>query len=456
VKDRRSRGSSSEFADLLISGGTVLTVDAEDTVLSDGAVAVRGGRIAAVGPRKALERRFRARRRLDAAGRLVLPGLVNAHTHAAMTLFRGVRDDCDLMTWLNQYLFPLEARFVSPRFVRSGARLACWEMIASGTTTFADGYFFTEEVARAADEAGLRAFPGQAIFDAPTPDAKTPADGLERTERLLADWRGHPRITPAVFPHAAYTAGPETFRASFELAERFDAPVLTHLSESAGELSMVRERYGTTPVRHLARHGLLDSRLTAAHAVCVDADEIDLLGRAGVGVVHCPESNLKLASGIAPVGRLLASGIPVGLGTDGPASNNDLDLFGEIATVAKIHKLHALDPTAIPARLAVRLATAGGAAALHREKEFGSLEEGKRADVIVVEASGPNALPLYDPYSYLVYSARSDAVETVVVEGKILMEKRRMRTLDTEAIRRDIERSGRKIEAAVWEGDSPA
>jgi 5-methylthioadenosine/S-adenosylhomocysteine deaminase len=456
VKGRRAAASPSEPADLLIAGGTVLTVDASDTVLTDGAVAVGGGRILAVGPRKSLELRFRARRRLEAAGRLVLPGLVNAHTHAAMTLFRGVRDDCDLMTWLTRYLFPLEARFVTPRFVRTGALLACWEMIASGTTTFADGYFFEEEVARAADEAGLRAFPGQGIFDAAMPDARTPAEGLARAERLLADWRGHPRITPAVFPHAVYTAGPETFRAALALAERFNAPALTHLSESAGELSMVRERYGTTPVRHLARHGLLDGRLTAAHAVCVDGEEIDLLARAGVGVVHCAESNLKLASGVAPVSRMLAAGIPIGLGTDGPASNNDLDLFAEMATVAKLHKLHLLDPTVIPARQALRLATAGGAAALHRDAEFGSLEAGKRADVIVVAASGPNALPLYDPCSYLVYSARSDAVETVVVEGKILMEKRRVRTLDTEAIRRDIERSGRKIAAALPEDGSQA
>jgi len=426
-------------------------MDAFDTLLADGAVAIRKEGILAVGPRREIERRYRARRRIEARGKVILPGLVNAHTHAAMTLFRGVKDDFDLMTWLTKYMFPLEARFVSPRFVRCGALLACWEMIASGTTTFADGYFFEEQVARAADEAGLRAVPGQGIFDVPTPDAKDSAEGLARAEKFLSDWRGHPRVTPALFPHACYTVTPETFRKARDLAARHGAPVLTHLSESQGEMAMVRERYGTTPVRHLAAHGLLDKSLTAAHCVWVDDEEIALLASHGVGVVHCAESNMKLGSGIAPVGKMLASGLALGLGTDGPASNNDLDLFGEMGTVAKLHKVSTRDPTAAPAREVVRLATAGGAAALHMEKEIGSLEPGKKADLIVVGTSGPGALPLYDPWSYLVYSARADAVETVIVDGKVLMDRRRLATLDTEMIRRDASRFGRKIAAALLE-----
>ena len=382
-----------EPADLLVAGGSVLTLDAADAVIADGAVAIGGGRILAVGPRRALERRFRARRTIEAAGHLVLPGLVNAHTHAAMTLLRGVQDDCELLTWLTKYMFPIEARFVSPEFVRSGALLGCWEMIASGTTTFADGYFFEEEVAKAADEAGLRVIAGQGILDAPTPDAKGPAEGLARAERFLSEWTGHARVTPALAPHACFTVGPDTFGKTRELAERFGAPVLLHLAESPGEVAMVRERYGTTPVRHVAGLGLLDRRLTAAHGVAVDGEEIDLLARAGVGVVHCAESNMKLASGVAPVGRMLSAGIAVGIGTDGPASNNDLDMFGEMGTVARLHKVHALDPTASPARQVLRMATMGSAAALHMEREIGSLEAGKQADVIVVAASGPNALP---------------------------------------------------------------
>lgn len=439
----------SERADLLVLGGTVLTLDDRETVLVDGAVAIREGRLLAVGRRSEVERRYRSRLRIEAADRLILPGLVNAHTHAAMTLFRGVRDDQDLMTWLTKYMFPLEARFVSPGFVRVGALLACWEMIASGTTTFADGYFFEEAVARAADEAGLRTVAGQGIFDVPTPDAKSAAEGLSRGEKFLDDWRGHPRVTPALFPHACYTAGPETFRKVMSLAERSAAPVMTHLAESPGEMAMVRERFGTTAVRHLAAHGLLSERLTAAHCVWVDDEEIGMLAERGVGVVHCAESNMKLASGIAPVGKMLAAGLSVGLGTDGAASNNDLDLFGEMGTVARLHKVAAQDPTMAPAREVLRMATRGGAAALHKDEEIGSLEPGKRADLILVGKAGPGALPLYDPYSYLVYSARSDSVETVIVEGKVLMHARRLMTLDTERIRRAASRFGRKIAKAL-------
>ena len=438
-----------ERVDLLVSGGTVLTQDAADTVIADGAVAVAAGSIVAVGPRRSLERRYRPRRSIDATGHLVLPGLVNAHTHVAMTLLRGIKDDQNLLTWLTKYMFPIEARFVSPDFVRTGALLACWEMIASGTTTFADGYFFEEEVAWAADVAGLRAVAGQGILDVPTPDAKNGAEGLARAEKFLGDWKGHPRVTPALCPHSCYTVEPETFRKTRELAARFGARVMTHLAESAGELALMRERYATTPVRHLAALGVLDHSLTAAHCVAVDEEEIDLLVRARVGVVHCAESNMKLASGVAPVEKMLAAGVAVGMGTDGAASNNDLDLIGEMSTVAKLHKVHALDPTAMPARRVLRMATAGSAASLGMERQIGSLEAGKRADLIVVDVAAPNALPLYDPHSYLVYSARADAVQTVVVEGRVLMEKRRLKTLDLDAIRRKAERFGRRIAAAL-------
>jgi len=450
MRQRRIDSSEGfERVDLLVSGGTILTIDPGDAVIDDGAVAVRAGRIVAVGPRRKVERRCRPRRRIDARGHLVLPGLINAHTHVAMTLLRGVKDDQELMTWLTKYMFPLEARFVSPAFVRWGARLACWEMIASGTTTFADGYFFEEEVARAADESGMRAVPGEGILDVPTPDAKTSAESLARAERFLSEWRGHPRVTAALCPHSAYTVAPETFRRVRELAFRHGAPVMTHLAESAGEVAMVRERYGATPVRHLASLGVVDRSLVAAHLVEVDDEEIAILARSGAGVVHCAESNMKLASGVAPVARMLAAGVRLGIGTDGAASNNDLDMFGEMATVAKVHKVRALDPTALPARQVVRMATMGSAAALHMDSEIGSLEPGKRADLILVNTSGPEALPLFDPFSYLVYSARADSVDSVIVEGKILMEKRELATLDTGAIRRRALAFGRRIAAAL-------
>jgi 5-methylthioadenosine/S-adenosylhomocysteine deaminase len=424
-------------------------MDAGETVIASGGIAASGGAIMAVGTRRSIESKFRARRSIDARGGLILPGFVNAHTHAPMTLLRGVKDDVDLMKWLTKYMFPIERRFVSPEFVRWGALLACWEMIASGTTTFGDGYFFEEEVARAADEAGLRAVPGQGIFDVSTPDSKTSAEGLARAERFLSEWSGHPRITPSLCPHSCYTVEPETFRKTMDLAERFDAPVQTHLAESPAEIAMVRERFATSPIRHLDSLGLLNARLVAAHCVCVDDDEVSLLAESGAGVVHCPESNMKLASGVAPIGKMLGAGVRLGLGTDGAASNNDLDMIGEMGSAARLHKVATLDPTAAPARAVLRMATLGGAEALHMDDRIGSLEVGKRADVIVLGLSWPAALPLFDPVSHVVYSARSDAVETVIVEGNVVMDRRRIRTLDVEAIRRHVQRFGRKIRAAL-------
>jgi 5-methylthioadenosine/S-adenosylhomocysteine deaminase len=438
-----------EPADMLVLGGALLTIDASDTVYPEGAVAIRGDEIVAVGPRKELAGRFRARRVIEAAGQIILPGLVNAHTHAAMTLFRGVSDDQELMSWLTDYMFPLEARFVTKEFVRWGARLACWEMIASGTTTFADGYFFEEEAARAADQAGLRAFPGQGVFDVPVPDAPNAATGLARAERLLADWQGHPRITPSVFPHSCFTVGPETLRKVEALAERFEAPAMIHLAESPLETKMIEERYHARPARHFLNAGVADRNWLAAHCVWVEEDEMRGLAERGVGVVHCAESNMKLASGVAPVARMLALGLRVGLGTDGAASNNDLDMLGEMATVAKLHKVHFLDPTQLSARTVLRLATLGGARALHCEARIGSLEPGKKADVIIVAPEGPSALPGYHPDSQLVYATRADAVQTVIVDGKILMERRRLRTLDTEEIRRHCLLFARRIGRAA-------
>ena len=437
--------------DLLVVGGTILTVDAADKVIENGAIAIRDGAIAAVDTRRRIESSFRARRTIEASGRLVLPGLVNAHTHAPMTLLRGAKDDVDLMTWLEKYMFPIERRFVSREFVRRGTLLACWEMIASGTTTFANGYFYEEEVARVADEAGLRAVPGQGIFDVPTPDAKTSSEGLARAERFLSDWSGHPRVTPSLCPHACYTVEPETWRRTINLAERYAAPIQTHLAESPAELAMVRARYATTPVRHLDSLGALTGRLLAAHCVCVDQEEIALLAKAGIGAVHCPESNMKLASGVAPIGKMLEAGVRLGLGTDGAASNNDLDMIGEMGSAARLQKVATLDPTAASAHQVLRMATLGGARALHMEDRIGSLEAGKRADLIVLDLSAPSALPLFDPVSHLVYAGRADSVEMVIVEGRTLMERRRIRTLDTEEIRSGVEKLGRKIRAALPE-----
>ena len=439
-----------ERADLLVLGGTVLTLDAADTVIADGAIAIRAGRIAAVGPRRTLERRYRARRKIEARGDLVLPGLVNAHTHVAMTLLRGVHDDSDLMTWLTKYIFPLEARFVSPEFVRCGALLACWEMIASGTTTFADGYFFEEEVARAADAAGLRAFPGQGIFDAATPDAKDASEGLARAERMLARVAGA-RARDAVALSARRLYG----RAGDAPKDTCPRGALRRAGSDAPVRVRRRARDGSGALRHDAGAAFRGSRRPRRPR------DGGALRRGGRGGDRPPRS---LGRGRRPLRReqhearlggrtdrdgCSRPGFRVGLGTDGVASNNDLDLFGEMGSVARLHKVATLDPTAAAARTVLRMATMGSAAALHREGEIGSLEVGKRADLIVVETSGPSAVPLYDPCSYLVYAGRADAVRTVVVEGRVLMERRRLETLDTEKIRREAEKFGRRIAAAL-------
>lgn len=426
---------------LLVAGGTVLTLDARDTVLEDGAVAIEGGRIVAVGPAAELEDAYPRHRRIDAAGKIVLPGLINAHTHAPMVLFRGLADDLELMDWLENHIFPAEAEHVDEEFVRAGTRLACLEMLAGGTTTFVDMYYFEDAIAEEAERCGMRAVVGETLIDFPAPDHATWDEAVAYTRGFLERWKGHPRITAAVAPHSAYTVSGEHLRAAHALAEELDAPLLTHLAEAPGELEQVKERTGTTSVRFMDSLGVLSDRMLAAHVVWPEPGEIELLAERGVGVAHCPQSNMKVAAGIAPVPALLAAGVAVGLGTDGAASNNDLDLWEEIDTAAKLHKVAALDPTLIDARQALRLATIDGAHALDLEDEIGSLEVGKRADLIVVGTGGFHQRPAYDPYSLLVYSTKAADVETVVVEGRILVADDRVLTLDADTV---------LAEAEVW------
>lgn len=433
-----------EPVDWLIDGGSVVTLDPTGRVIANGFVAIRGDHIVAVGEGREA-RRYRPRRRLDATGRIVMPGLVNTHGHAPMTLFRGVSDDQELMTWLQRFMFPLEAQHVNRKFVFWGTMLACWEMIASGTTTFADGYFFEDAVAEAADEAGLRAMPGQGIFDVPVPDAKNVEEGLKIGEAFLKKWSGHARIHSSLFPHSAFTCGAETLGRVQQLARGYGARIQFHMAESQTELGVVRERYGTTPCRFAEQAGFLRDNVTAAHCVWLDEEEIRLLRERGVSVAHCPESNMKLASGIAPVPKLLAAGVTVGLGTDGPASNNNLDMFEEMATAAKLHKVAALNPTLVPAESALRLATIEGARALGLGDETGSLEPGKQADLIVVHTNSPASIPQYNLYSHLVYATGAEAVETTMVAGRLLMRGQKILTLDTERIRKMTEQFRRQI-----------
>lgn len=440
-------------ADLLIVGGTVVTMDGQRRVIENGAVAVERGRIVAVGTRAEIEARYPARparQKIDATGRLVLPGLINAHTHAAMSLFRGVADDLRLEEWLQKYIFPAEARNVTAEFVRAGTRLAALEMIRSGTTTYTDMYYFEEVVAEATKEAGMRGVLGQTILDFPSPDSKTPAEALARTEKFLERFKGDPLIVAAVAPHSPYTVSAELLKQSHALAKRYGAPLLIHLSETSTENDTIQTRFKMSPTAYLDSLGLLGPRTLAAHCVWVSAEDIARFRRNGTGVTHQPSSNMKLSSGAAPVVDMLAAGVAVGLGTDGVAgSNNDVNMFEEMDLAAKLAKLIQRDPRALPAQQALEMATIIGARALGMEKEIGSLETGKRADLITVRIDGIHAVPLYNLYSQIVYALKASDVDDVVVEGRPLMRARRVLTLDEARIRAEAHKYAKEITSSL-------
>ena len=423
--------------DLLLTNAHVLTMDERYTVRQPGWVAIAGGTIVDTGEGGAV---YDAAETIDCGGRVVMPGLVNAHTHAPMVLFRGIADDLKLMDWLQKYIFPAEARNVTAEFVKAGTRLAALEMIRSGTTTFVDMYYFEDQVAEAAKEAGLRTVAGETIIGFPAPDNKTIADALAYTERFLKRWAGDPLVVPAVAPHSAYLADPDALRASRALADRYGAPILIHLSESQDEQATVKERYKKTPTVHLRDLGILRKGVLGAHGIWLDAGDRAILKEAGAGIAHCPQSNMKISSGPAPVREMLAEGLRLGLGTDGAASNNDLDMFEEMLTAALLAKHVTGDPTVAPAASVLEMATLGGARALGMEDRLGSLEAGKRADLIVVDLSAPRLHPLYDPVSHLVYAAKGADVRHVVVEGRVVMRDRKITTLDEAAVLADAER----------------
>jgi 5-methylthioadenosine/S-adenosylhomocysteine deaminase len=434
---------------LVITNGTVVTMDGAGRVIADGAVAVDGADIVAVDTADAIRQRFRGADTIDAANTVVLPGLINTHTHAPMVLFRGLADDLALIEWLTKYIFPAEAKMVSPEFVRAGTRLAALEMIQSGTTTYADMYYFEEEIAKETKAAGLRGVLGQTIIQFPVADAKTPADGLRRAETFITAFKGDPLITPAVAPHAMYTLDGATLTASRELSRRHAVPTLIHVAETRQELDGAKERFKASPVAYLDGLGFLGPGVLAAHAVWVSDAEIAILKSRGVGVSHNPESNMKLASGTAPVPGYLRSGVAVGLGTDGAASNNDLDMFEAMHLASFLHKLHTGDPRVVGARTALEMATIGGARALGMDRQIGSLEPGKRADLIVVGMRAARQTPMYDPISHLVYVTRGDDVRTTVVHGKVLMQDRKMLTLEESAVLAEARAWADKVRAAV-------
>jgi 5-methylthioadenosine/S-adenosylhomocysteine deaminase len=435
--------------DVLLTNAHVLTMDEHFTVHAAGAVAVGDGVILAVG---APAGEYDAVETVDCGGRVVMPGLVNAHTHAPMTLLRGLADDLRLDVWLMGYMMPVERAFVRPDFVSLGTRLACAEMIRSGTTCFADMYYFEDSVAEATAAAGLRALCGQTVLKFPAPDAASYEDSLAAARAFIARWKGHRLIVPAPAPHAPYTCTVEILRACADLAVEFDVPLHTHLAETITEAEQSRREHGMPVVAWVKKQRLFDARVLAAHCVHVDDAGIRTLVEHGVGVAHNPTSNLKLASGVAPVAKMLELGVAVGIGTDGTASNNDLDMFEETRLAALVAKGTSGDPTAVPARQALAMATRLGAHALHMADATGSLEPGKRADLIVVDLAGTHLTPRFDRdpdavYARIVYAAKATDVVDVMCDGQWLMRDRRLLTLDEAELRAEAQDVARRIDA---------
>jgi 5-methylthioadenosine/S-adenosylhomocysteine deaminase len=440
---------AAEKIDLLIRDGIVVAMDGGKQIIQNGAVAVRGDRIVAVGKTAELAARYQAKRTMEARGKIILPGLINTHNHAPMTLLRGIADDLALMDWLQKYIFPAEAKNVSREFVEAGTALACIEMIRSGTTTYADMYYFEDQVADTTAKAGVRGVLGETIIQFPVADNRTPQEALAYTAKFIERWKTSPLIVPAVAPHAPYTNSAETLKSCKALADRTGVPMIIHVSETQDEGKQIREKYSTTSTQWLEQIGVLGPNVLFAHGVWLSEEDLAIVKRRGVGLSHNPESNMKLASGTAPVPRMLRMGIPVGLGTDGAASNNNLDMFETMDFAAKLHKLVSMDPTVLPASEVLEMATIGGARALHMEKEIGSLEAGKRADLILVETGSAHAVPLFNVYSQIVYSIKGADVRTTIINGKVVMMDGRVTTLDENQVKQKAREFQKRISASL-------
>jgi 5-methylthioadenosine/S-adenosylhomocysteine deaminase len=421
--------------DLIVSGGTVVTMDGARAVYQDGSLAVRGDSIVAVGPRAEIESHYRGAQVIDARGHLVLPGFINGHTHVPMTLFRGLHDDVTLNDWLYKYIFPAEAKNVNEDFVRWGTRLAAAEQIRAGVTTFADMYYFEDAIAEETKAAGMRGVLGETFIDFPAPDNKSEAEMLAYTEKFLKRWQGDPLIHAAAAPHSIYTCSKKTLQDAAALARKYHAAILIHVAEMKKEWEDSEKANGMSPVQYLDQIGVLGPDIVAAHCIFVDEPDRKLLAERGTGCVHNPSSNMMIASGVSPVAEMRAAGVAVGLGTDGPAgSNNDLDLMEEIDLAAKLAKISKMDPLALNAKAVVEMATIDGARALHMQKNIGSLEAGKKADLVLISLNEPNAVPMYDIYAQIAYSLKESDVDTVLIGGRVVMRDRRLLTVDEPAV----------------------
>jgi 5-methylthioadenosine/S-adenosylhomocysteine deaminase len=436
--------------DLVIRGDWIVTMDADGTLIENGAIAVDDGVILAVGAAPDIEARYAARETLAGDGRVVMPGLVNGHSHAAMTLLRGVADDLALMDWLENYIFPAEVEFVDAEFVRIGTELACWEMIRGGTTTFVDMYYYPDTIAEVVESCGMRALISATVIDQRSPDAEDAGDSIAKGNGFIERWLDrNSRITPIFGPHANYTLNAEQLAATREAAMKYGVPISIHVSESPFEVQYAKDTYGTTSIAMYESIGFFEGPTIAAHVVWPTDEEIPILARRKVGVIHNPTSNMKIASGVAPITEMLAAGVRVGLGTDGAASNNDLDMWEEMRLASFLQKVERMDPTAIPATTVLSMATSGGATAIGLGDSIGTLEPGKRADLIQVAFDDVHHVPTYDVISHLVYVTDEQDVASVVVDGKILMRERKMLTIDTDRVRREATALAAQIQAAL-------
>lgn len=436
--------------DLIVRAAHIVTMDAEGTVIEDGAIAIDEGVILAIGSAADIEARYAAAETLDGEQRIAMPGLVNGHSHAAMTLLRGVADDLALMDWLQNYIFPAEVEFVDPEFVRIGTELACWEMIRGGTTTFVDMYYYPDTIADVVDSCGMRALISATVIDQRSPDAENAADSIAKGNGFIERWQGkNSRITPIFGPHANYTLDAEQLKATRAAAMQYGAPISIHVSESPFELQYSQDTYGTTSIELYESIGFFEGPTIAAHVVWPTENEIAILAEREVGVIHNPTSNMKIASGISPVAEMLEAGVRMGLGTDGAASNNDLDMWEEMRLAAFLQKVDRMDPEVLPATAVLGMATSGGATAVGLGDSVGSLEVGKRADLIQVAFEDVHHVPTYDVISHLVYVSDEQDVASVVVDGKVLMKEREMLTIDTERVAAEATALAARIQAAL-------
>ncbi len=435
-------------ADLIVKADYVLKMDRNFTLIKNGAIAVKDKKIAFVGSAEEVAGKYVSDTIMGGPGKVAFPGLVNTHTHAAMVYFRGLADDLPLKVWLEEHIWPAEGKWLSPEFVGDAVELACLEMLKAGITLYNDMYFFGDAIARSTKKAGMRAVVGVGILDFPSKSAGTTEEYFANAENFIRAWAGDELIVPGIAPHAPYTCAPDNMLRAKKVAEQYNVPLHVHLSETQWEVGEIKSRYGKTPIALLESIGFLDERVLAAHCVWPTDEEIEILAERKVGVAHCLESNLKLASGIAPVVKMLKAGVKVTFGTDGAASNNDLNILSEMSTAAKVHKAVSGDPAAVDARQAMLMATRWGAESLGLGNITGSLEEGKAADIVLADLNKPHLVPLYDIYSHIVYSMNASDVETVLVNGKVVLDNGKLTAADESEILHKAAEWGQKIRAA--------